>query len=128
MSGRSLTVCGQCGARTDDPSQSTCPNCLEPLQVKTFGSEASLEAFREDRRAHGAPVPDEDRTERRPGLALAFAFTATIMLLAAGGIVFHGAVSGSLGRTTYAIGQAVVPAAMGLGMAVLARKYGGTSA
>lgn len=120
------TVCGHCAARIQDVDQATCPNCLEPLSVRTFASEQALEDFRDDRRVHGAPVPDQE-AHRRPGLSLALAFVAAIMFMAAVGISFSGVTSGSWAQATRSLGQAVVPFAIALGMAAVARKYGGGS-
>lgn len=121
------TVCGHCTARVQDERQATCPHCLEPLSVRRFTSQASLEAFREDRKAHGAPVPDTEGGKRRIGVALAFAFASTLLFLAAVGITFSGVASGSWPRTLRAVTQAAVPAAIALALAMVARKYGGGS-
>lgn len=119
------TVCANCAGPIHDADQATCPHCLDALAVRRFRSKEGLEAFREDRRAHGAPVEDAAGSARRPGLALAFAFAATIMLVAGGGILFNGVVSGSLVDVTRSFGQALVPLSIGLGLAVVARRYGG---
>lgn len=121
-----LTVCANCSARVQDTEQTTCPRCLDPLSVKRFTSEEQLAHFREDRAAHGAPVPEEDTGPRRPGLALAFAFASGVMILAAVGISFSGIRSGSWGHGLYSAGQAIVPLAIGVALAAVAARYGGS--
>lgn len=122
-----LIVCGNCAARVQDERQATCPHCLDDLSVRTFGSQAALEDFKRDRRAHGIEVPDEGG-DRRPVLAVLFAGASAIMLLAAIGISFSGFLSGGWTAVLQSIGQAVVPLAFGLGLAAVAQRYGGGGA
>lgn len=122
-----LKACGRCAGRVQDEAQATCPHCLNPLSVKTFGSQAALEDFKRDRRAHGIDVPDGGE-DARPVLAFLFAGASAIMLLAAIGISFSGFLSGGWTAVLQSIGQAVVPLAFGLGLAAVARKYGGGGA
>lgn len=121
-----VEACQHCAGRIQDPGQRTCPHCLEELETRRFQSQEALERFRDDRAAHGAPVPDHGEGGRRTGLALALAFGATVMLVAGGGIAFSGVASGSIPETMNAIGQAAVPLALGVGMFVMARRYGGS--
>lgn len=127
MGADGYVVCGNCSAQVQDERQATCPHCLEALSVRRFRSEDALDGFRRDRAAHGAPVPDQGG-QRRIGLSLAFAFASVILFLAAVGISFSGVRSGSWAQATRSFGQAVVPLAISLGLAAVARKYGGTSA
>lgn len=119
-----LEACRHCAGRIRDPDQRTCPHCLEALATRTFQAEEDLERFREDRRAHGAPVP-EDEGGRGSGVALVLGATAAVMIVAGGGIAFGGLASGSFARATRALGEAAVPLAMGIGLFEMARRLHG---
>lgn len=121
----SVEACEHCAGRVEHRGQRTCPHCLEPLETRTFGSEAALERFREDRRAHGADVPVEE-DDSSTALGLVFSAIAVIMIVAGAGIAYSGLASGSFPEAARAIGQAVMPLAMGAGFFVMARRYGGS--
>lgn len=123
-----LQVCRRCAGSIHDPDQRTCPHCLEGLRTRSFRTREDLERFREDRRAHGAPVPEEDASGSSGPLALVLGLAATIMIVAGGTVAFAGIATGEVPRATRAIGQAIVPLAMGLGLFEMARRYGGGSA
>jgi hypothetical protein len=120
-----IEACQHCSARVEDPQQSLCPNCLNNLETRSFATQDGLERFREDRRAHGVDVPGAKEGSGRPGVAMLLAFGAVVMLLGAGGILWQGYQQGSFGTLVNSFGQAVMPLALGLTMAVAARKFGG---
>lgn len=124
----SIEACQHCTAKILDPEQRTCPQCLEPLNTRSFRSEADLERYRRDRRTHGAPVPDEDEGTSSRLIAIALGAAATLMVLAGGTIAFAGVSTGEFPDATNALGQAVIPLAMGLGLFEMARRYGGAGA
>lgn len=121
-----LQACQHCAGTIQDPRQRTCPHCLEELRTRSFRSREDLERFREDRRAHGASVVHDGEDGGRPVLGLVLGLAGTIMVLAGGVVAYGGIVSGDIGRAANTIGQAVVPLAMGLGLFVMARRYGGS--
>lgn len=120
-----LRACQHCAGTIQDERQRTCPHCLEELRVRSFRSREDLERFREDRRAHGAPVED-DSEGGSPLLAIALGLAGTVMVLLGGAVAYGGIVSGDVARASNTLGQAVVPLAAGLGLFVMARRYGGT--
>lgn len=119
-----LRACQHCAGRVQDDRQRTCPHCLEELRVRSFRSREDLDRFREDRRAHGAPVPEEDEGGSRT-LAAVLSVAATIMIVAGGAIAYAGIASGQVPYATRSIGQAIVPLAMGLGLFEMARRHRG---
>lgn len=121
------TVCGQCSAQVRDPGQSRCPHCLERLSVRRFRSREDLMAFREDRAAHGADVPDDTPGGGRPAMATILA--ASGMLLTLGGLAVGLAayLAGGVTELLGALGQAFPMLAFGVAMAVVARRMGGQS-
>ncbi len=125
MAHHDRTVCANCASPVDDTSQVTCPHCLEGLSVKRFASQEGVEAYKEDRRAHGAPVDDPHPSSGRPVLAIVLGFFGLVMLIAAGGLVLSGFFSGSRAELTTAIVQSLVPLGIGAGLFQVARQYGG---
>jgi hypothetical protein len=123
MEGR-IEACQHCAIRVEDPNQRLCPNCLNDLRTKSFNTEEGFERYREDRKAHGAKVDDQE-SDGRPLLALGLAFAAMIMLVAAGGIMFRAFSQGSWGAVANSMTQAVTPLAFGFAMAVAAHKVNG---
>lgn len=119
-----IEACQHCAGRIHDPRQRTCPHCLETLQTKNFRREDDLERFRQDRKAHGAPVPEQDRGRSHGLIAVVMGAAAAIMIVAGGTIVFAGATSGSLAQVWQSLGRAFVPLAMGVGLFEMARRFG----
>lgn len=121
-----LIACDACGRQITDQRQTTCPHCLATLSTRTFQRREDLDAFQEDRRAHGGP---EDlggrRFASRPILALVLVAAGILMLSAAVGIVVAASMSGSGAQLTNAFMQALVPFGLGAGLFQVARKYGG---
>jgi hypothetical protein len=122
-----LRVCRHCAGSIQDTHQRTCPHCLEDLRTRTFQTEADLERFREDRRAHGAPVAD-DEDEGSTVLAVLLLVAGVVMIGAGGLVAFAGIATGAFPDVARALGQAAIPLAMGFGLFEMARRYGGFGA
>jgi hypothetical protein len=121
-----IQACRNCAGTIDDTHQRTCPHCLEELRTRSFQRREDLERFREDRRAHGAPVHD-DGQEGSNVISLLLGLAASVMIVAGGLVAFGGFASGSFAQGARALGQAVVPLAMGFGLFEMARRRGGAS-
>jgi hypothetical protein len=117
-----LQACQRCAGSIQDPDQRTCPHCLEPLRTRSFANREDLERYREDRRAHGADIVQDEPEQGDTTMALLLGFAATVMIVAGGIVAFGGVATGDGGRAARAIGQAVVPIALGVGLLEAARR------
>lgn len=120
-----VQACQHCAGTIQDPDQRNCPHCLEDLRTRSFQTREDLERYREDRRAHGAPVHGADEDGSGGLVAVLLGVAATVMIVAGATVVFGALASGDGARTARALSQAVVPLAMGAGLFELARRKRG---
>lgn len=120
-----LRACQHCAGTIIDPEQRTCPHCLEDLRTRSFKTREGLERFREDRRAHGAPVAEPENGSTTGLYTILLGLAATIMIVAGGTVAYGGVASGDVAQASRAIEQAIVPLAMGLGLFEIARRKRG---
>lgn len=128
MGNEDLLACGNCSAKVRDANQSRCPHCLDPLSTRRFASIEDLKAFREDRAAHGANVPDEDPGGGRPLVATLLGLAGTVLLLGGIAVGVSGYYAGGFSQFIGSLGEAFPMLAFGVAMAAAAHQVGGSGA